>query len=281
MRRLVIALSVMGLFGCKAQLGDKCGKPEDCAVGLQCGAHFKCFDPSKTPNQPVITQPSARISTAHKQQQATPSDDTLRALPKERHAAESALGHDPDAKDKVKPDSEANGSGSAKAGEKCGKPEDCSSGLQCGTNFLCFDPAEAACRESSRCSSEGLCSPKDGDCVALKNGDCKKSNVCIEDGRCGARAGVCVALSDADCRNAPNCRKLARCAMKDGKCVPGSTADCRASALCKLEGTCTLSIEKCVAASTADCTDHSDACSKEGRCDALDGVCVFANPDPK
>ena len=35
-----------------------------------------------------------------------------------------------------------------------------------------------------------------------------------------------------------------------------------------------------VAATKDDCSVHSKICETEGRCDAIDNVCVLANPEP-
>ena len=40
------------------KIGEKCGKVEDCAVGLTCGDDFKCFDPN-----PNAETPRSRIPT--------------------------------------------------------------------------------------------------------------------------------------------------------------------------------------------------------------------------
>ena len=47
MVRLLLLVVPIFLGGCKAGEGDKCGKPEDCATGFQCGKDWTCFDPSK------------------------------------------------------------------------------------------------------------------------------------------------------------------------------------------------------------------------------------------
>ena len=40
----------------KAGAGEKCGKPEDCAMGLQCGTDFKCIDPEKAAHEAMISK---------------------------------------------------------------------------------------------------------------------------------------------------------------------------------------------------------------------------------
>jgi hypothetical protein len=50
------------------------------------------------------------------------------------------------------------------------------------------------------------------------NDDCKTSIPCTQTGLCTAKEGKCIAASNADCQQAEICKKVGRCHAKDGKC---------------------------------------------------------------
>ena len=58
MTRLIVLITLLSLGGCKAGEGEKCGKPEDCATGLQCGKNWTCFDPSQVESRAKKTRES-------------------------------------------------------------------------------------------------------------------------------------------------------------------------------------------------------------------------------
>jgi len=65
----------------------------------------------------------------------------------------------------------------ASEGEACAKPEDCGSGLTCSPSprNLCDTPATMAtmaCQESPRCTEDGRCTAKDGECIVTCAADC-------------------------------------------------------------------------------------------------------------
>ena len=100
MRWLMIFWIMPGLIACSSgvgtqQAGQKCGKPEDCAVGLKCGDDFTCIDPStvkakapkaakvkpKTQAAPAVQAKGKPGETNTKRPEATP-DQIAKAKPK-------------------------------------------------------------------------------------------------------------------------------------------------------------------------------------------------------
>jgi hypothetical protein len=68
------------------------------------------------------------------------------------------------------------------------------------------------------CSMRGVCTAKEGDCVAASDDDCRKGRECPEQGNCSARGGRCVAASDDDCKGSSVCARLKACKAREGRC---------------------------------------------------------------
>jgi hypothetical protein len=68
------------------------------------------------------------------------------------------------------------------------------------------------------CTMRGVCTAKEGDCVAASDDDCRKGQECPNHGACSARGGHCVAASDADCEKSSVCARLKACKARDGRC---------------------------------------------------------------
>ncbi len=160
------------------------------------------------------------------------------------------------------------------AGEDCGKPEDCATGLTCfQAAAKCLSPADIACRALRGCDFSGECAAKDGKCVAGSDDDCKAATTCTLMGRCHAGSGRCVATSDADCAASDACSSAGACHARDGFCVPTSDAECKRSSSCERAGNCTLKDGSCEPVTDEDCVIHR-ACISEGRgCTGKIGVC--------
>ena len=168
--------------------------------------------------------------------------------------------------------------------------------LGLGTFFV-VRKTDEQCKRETRCEQAGLCSATFQSCVAATSSDCSKSQNCREYGECSARDGKCVVASEADC--AAICKTSDRCVAQNGRCIcdpKRSTScidvgkcgvddrgwctnfteeGCKQSTKCATDGLCSLAPEKdkCSAAGNDNCAS-SEACKKEGRCEAKDGVCV-------
>ena len=124
--------------------------------------------------------------------------------------------------------------------ERCERQEECQHGLVCigpAWNHRCLKQrhADAFCRlyrggildHREACLRFGMCTAKDGKCVAASDEDCKNSATrWMTEGRktlgaCTAKDGECVAGKDEDCLPTPACQDkgLRHCTAKDGKCV--------------------------------------------------------------
>lgn len=257
MRAFKIILAVFALSGCKAEVGEKCGKPQDCRFGLTCGPQFVCHDPSLNTDERVVLPVQDTQKKSHTGGQETPASS-----------------------DSVGAKEPTDTQGTVKVGGRCGKPEDCTVGLQCGEDFKCYDPAVRKCTTSDDCRTNGLCGVQNGVCAALVSAHCTASKNCKIKGLCNPLNGKCAAGSKAQCERSTDCLDAGRCTPRNGVCAVGSTADCRRSKRCSQDGLCTLVSEHCAAATRDDCSVHSKVCETDGRCDAIDQVCVLANPEP-
>ena len=72
--------------------------------------------------------------------------------------------------------------------------------------------------------------------------DCERSCGCRAMGLCTDRNGTCVAEGDA-CRNTQICRLVGRCTAKDGACVVGGDADCKGTNWCNKRGFCSARLK--------------------------------------
>lgn len=171
----------------------------------------------------------------------------------------------------------------------------------------------AAGAEPSRCSMEGHCVARDGDCVAGGDEDCQQSMVCDEagfctalDGRCWragasdgecttpprpgyaetcatyghctAVDGVCQATSDAQCEASLWCARGGDCSVRRGRCVAADEGRCRESDYCDWFALCSLVEDVCRARSDADCRVHSDKCATSGQCVLTEDGCAPTRP---
>lgn len=97
----------------------------------------------------------------------------------------------------------------------------------------CRTPAPG--RTTSACAYEGLCTARDGFCVATRDEDCRASTFCQNTGQCVARGGLCVAETQESCRSAPECTTLGRCTRGASFCY-ATDADCAALPQCREQG---------------------------------------------
>ena len=128
-------------------------------------------------------------------------------------------------------------------GERCAKPDDCAVGLMCGASSTCGTPESLVCAAKNPCKDFGLCTDKDGECVATE-ASCAASSRCKDFGYCTENDGKCVA-TEASCAASPACKNSGFCTEKDGKCV-ATEASCAASLRCKDGGYCTAKDGWCV-----------------------------------
>ena len=136
------------------------------------------------------------------------------------------------------------------AGQDCAKPQDCAIGLTCyEVTNTCLTPSDVQankdCKASTQCWDDGLCTFKDGTCVAMSNKACKASSGCFRDGLCTAKDGECILASDADCSLTVRCLNIGRCTFKDGACVAMFNKDCAASNWCS-NSDCIVQDGRCI-----------------------------------
>jgi hypothetical protein len=184
MLRQLIVFSILLLFcACKATIGESCGKPEDCASGLQCSSHdFVCFDP--------LAEQKCQKSCAHNGECLARGGECVATI-------DTCLKTD-----------------SCKNFGICGEE-----GGECkGTDEGCLK--SWYCRKSGKCQlgDENL---RIGGlaCVASDDG-CRVTELCSVLGRCRAseRTGDCVA-DDAGCRATDSCKVSGKCWAQNGECV--------------------------------------------------------------
>jgi hypothetical protein len=78
--------------------------------------------------------------------------------------------------------------------------------------------SDAECADSTGCVSSGLCAAgDDGLCAATEKDHCKKSVRCNLEGLCSPKEGKCIAMG-VDCGGSMVCKKDRRCRVKDGVC---------------------------------------------------------------
>jgi hypothetical protein len=89
---------------------------------------------------------------------------------------------------------------------------------QCADSAL-PTPRAPDCRRTSRCEEDGICTLRDGHCVAGSDADCHASTGCQQQGRCSASADVCKVVSDDDCRRSEACTLMDQCFATAGQCL--------------------------------------------------------------
>jgi hypothetical protein len=161
----------------------------------------------------------------------------------------------------------------------CGHMDACAQrGLCTPKDGECVATSDDACKAAAACKSEGRCSAKDGRCQLTSNADCEKTAACEDDGHCTAHLDrdppACDLGSDADCERTSDCRLRAMCTYAEGACRARSAQDCAGARYCADEGLCSYSPgdRRCHAGSDEDC-ERSMACSVSQRCVAHEGVC--------
>ena len=93
--------------------------------------------------------------------------------------------------------------------------------------------AALACRETTGCREDGLCTPVNDDCEVASNEDCAASTRCRTEGECvrapanGTVAPTCTQGSDPDCRVSARCRNFGECFWGAQACVAKDATDCR------------------------------------------------------
>ncbi len=164
--------------------------------------------------------------------------------------------------------------------ERCRKAVECQADGRCslvfgwGLDRICAVGSDSDCRQSELCKKQGLCSEKQGQCLALANRGCVESLNCKRHGECNAKDDRCVAATDEQCQEATTCRETGRCRARHGQCVAATSGDCRASVACQKHGACSAMGGRCVArASEKDCRNDA-VCLSLGKCTFKDGQCV-------
>ncbi len=132
--------------------------------------------------------------------------------------------------------------------------DDCRRSVGCSTNGYCSRRgdkcvalSDADCLQA--CKLYGTCMAKNDRCLvpATSSDICREPlgdigrNICQQSGMCTARDGVCMAGSDSDCRQSRECKMAGLCSARDGECFASSEEDCQNSKNCQDEGMCTLS----------------------------------------
>jgi hypothetical protein len=101
-------------------------------------------------------------------------------------------------------------------GATCFELTDCEDGLAClGDNLRRCEKCDA----SEACSVSGLCTVKEGACVAASNDDCKKGYICGGKGACTAEGGKCTVGGEADCKQSDACKNEGYCIAKGNNCI--------------------------------------------------------------
>jgi sulfatase-modifying factor enzyme 1 len=97
------------------------------------------------------------------------------------------------------------------------------------------------CRRLPDCAEQGRCSMGHGACEIGSEDDCRvRSSLCKRFGLCSFRDGDCVAANEADCLAAELCNEEGACHRVGAACEPKSEADCKKSVACQREGRCKL-----------------------------------------
>ena len=145
----------------------------------------------------------------------------------------------------------------------------------------------APCSAWFGCGQWGLCTARDGVCVAATHSSCERSKLCGTHGMCRAQAGVCRPVPKAGscdglgttgydaCTQSGNCQIVAQ------MCSPGVRADtdCRrvrapdGESSCKGSGMCVAKGGWCVATRQHDC-EVSVGCRLSGLCRLAAERCV-------
>ena len=171
-------------------------------------------------------------------------------------------------------------------GKRCviGGDADCARTSQCKwfqrcklANGECWKMGadDAACQKHdprySACFYAGLCTSKDGLCVAASDADCAKYP-CEKNAQCTARDDRCVATRVEDCVRVGICKEASTCKIVDGECR-APLEDC-SGIPCGLYGLCHIESGKCVAKTAHDC---AYPCEISGDCLVVEGACVAGN----
>jgi hypothetical protein len=157
-------------------------------------------------------------------------------------------------------------------------------------------PPTVSCESVPECHTEGLCTVKDGFCVAGSSADCQGSLACSDAGRCTAQGGGCSATKTSDCKKSNNCIDVGECFPVDGvctACVPqctgkecgddgcgGQCGACPAAAptcsagVCKSECAPSCAGKEC---GPNGCGGECGSCSDDASCEA--GTCVAGCQD--
>jgi hypothetical protein len=183
MRLSLVLISLVGLTGDvwagPQKAGQKCGKPSDCAVGLQCGIeHWKCFDPSQAENNKCRAHMMCKLSgwcTFDKSvgRCTATSNADCRASTHCRQQGTCGLWQD---------SIHHQGAGP----------------VQYRLTGSCLAVSAKDCRASVGCKVFGNCGFKteSGYCTATSNADCRASWQCRDNGQCRYRksktGGECV-----------------------------------------------------------------------------------------
>jgi hypothetical protein len=153
------------------------------------------------------------------------------------------------------------------------------------------------------CGLQGLCSARNGVCVAASKLDCEEGIPCSHgacdavDGRCVAKESTCAGelcsdhgmcrfdpvskwctVTDASCAASTHCDAFGDCGAVavDGVdvsvCQPTASHHCRRSDHCKGSGTCALADSRCAVGSDEDCR-NSTRCGYAGTCSNKQGYC--------
>jgi hypothetical protein len=107
-------------------------------------------------------------------------------------------------------------------GKTCFKKEDCAEGLACmGAALMRCEK----CDTHDGCGADGLCTAKEGACVAASDDECKKAYICTNNGACTAKDGKCTVGGDGDCKQSQACAKQGFCKAKGNNCIKEKTEE--------------------------------------------------------
>lgn len=123
----------------------------------------------------------------------------------------------------------------SKKDSNCATTDDCQKGFSCIKEQPKHhgELVKGVCKDSctlnmTQCRVHGLCTYKEGKCVATSKAECSRTVGCQKWGFCSEKDGKCVALTDADCRYGSMCKKGHRvynqCFALNGDCVSEKVA---------------------------------------------------------
>ncbi len=154
----------------------------------------------------------------------------------------------------------------------------CNDGLLCNGVEVCEESACVAydvpdCGDLDGACTEGICSEKDGGCVATpkENGSaCDDGDFCTIEGTCNS--GVCES-QPRDCSGEGDQCNVGVCDEATDSCVPQPVSDgtaCDDGAFCTTSDTCNAGV---CGGAARDCTSAGDQCNS-GVCDEAADACV-------